>query len=94
MKRHLGIVAAVLVIGAVASSAALANSFAVSIGGPGFGVGYSTGGYGFAYAPPPVAVAPAPYYAPPYPYYVAPRVVYAPYGRYYHGPYWRGYWRR
>lgn len=94
MKRHLGKLAVALVIGAAASGAALANSVAISVGGPGFAVGYSTGGYGYAYAAPPVAVAPAPYYAAPYPYYVAPRVVYAPYGRYYYGPHWHGYWHR
>jgi len=49
MKRHLGMLAAVLVIGAAASTTAGArDSFAISIGVPGLGVGYSTAGYGYA----------------------------------------------
>jgi hypothetical protein len=93
MKRHLAMLAAVLVVGAtVATTAVARDSFAISIGAPGFGVGYANGGYGYAYvAPPVVASPPAAYYGAPYPY-AYPRVVYGP--RYY-GPYWRyRYWHR
>jgi hypothetical protein len=103
MRRHVAVLAALFVVGAtVATAASARDSFAVSIGVPGFGVGYSTRGYGYAYAappvayPPPVAYSPPVAYAAPYPYYgPAPVVVYAgPYGRYYH-PYWRArYWHR
>lgn len=97
MRRHVAVLAALFFVGAtVATAASARDSFAVSIGVPGFGVGYSTGGYGYAYAAPPVVYSPPVAYAAPYPYYgPAVSVVYGrPYVRYYH-PYWRGrYWRR
>ena len=92
MKRHLALLAAVFVVGiAAATTAAAHDSFAISIGGPGFGVGYANGGYGYAYAAPPVVAAPPPvYYGAPYPYYYPGRVAYG-----YYGPYWRHrYWHR
>jgi len=101
MKR---IVTSLAAAGVVASAmlfapGALANSVAVSIGAPGFAVGYSNhGGYIAAYAPPPVYYAPPayypysdPYYAPAPVYYGAP-VVYGGvtyYGGYH--PWHRGY---
>ena len=92
MKRVLTAVAALTVLGTAAfATSASANSLAVSIGGPGFAVGYSNhGGYVAAYAPPPVYYAPPAYYAP-YPYgYYAPAVVY---GRAaYHRPWPRAYY--
>jgi hypothetical protein len=91
MKRHLAMLAAVLVIGVATSGTAAAhNAFAISIGVPGFGVGYSSAGLGYAYAAPAVVAAPpAVYYPAPYAYsYYYPRpVVYRPYGRY-------RYWHR
>jgi len=89
MKRYLTSLA---VIGALAgtavfASSAMANSFAVSIGTPGFAVGYSNyGGYVSAYAPP-VYYAPTPYYAPTY---YGPPVVYGYYG---YRPYYHHYYR-
>ncbi len=94
MKHRIALLAALFVVGVAAAGAASAHdSFAISIGAPGFGVGYSTRGYGFAYAAPPVVYSPPAVYAP-YPYY-APAVVYGgPYVSYYH-PYWRHrYWHR
>lgn len=97
MKRHLAMLAAVFVVGATAATVASArDSFAVSIGIPGFGFGYSAPGYGYGYvAPPVVAAPPVAYYGAPY-YYPGPVVAYrGPYVRYYGGPYWRArYWRR
>lgn len=90
MKRTLNILAAALVVGVAATgSAAAHDSFAISIGAPGFGVGYATGGYGYAYAAPPVSYYGAPYYP-------APVVYGGPFVRYYRGgPYWGyRYWRR
>ena len=95
MKRNLALLAAVLIVGVAASgSAAARDTFAVSIGVPGVAVGYSTPGYGYAVAVPPVVAAPpAVYYGAPYPSYYPGRVVYAGYG--YYGPYGRyRYWRR
>jgi hypothetical protein len=76
----------------VASTASARDYFSVSIGAPGFGVGYSNYGRSYVYAAPPVV------YAPPVAYYgapvVYPRVIYArPYV--YHRPYWRAHygWR-
>jgi hypothetical protein len=72
--------AAVFAVGVVvAPGASAGGNVAVSIGLPGFSVGYSNHGYGF------IAAAPVPYYAAPYyapvaPYVPAP-VVYAPYYR-------------
>jgi len=93
--------AAALAIGSatVATTASARDNFAVSIGVPGFGVGYSNyGPYGrsYVYAAPPVVYAPpvAYYGAPYYSGYYGPRVVYArPYV--YHRPYWRAHygWR-
>jgi len=95
MKRYLTSVAVVAALAgtAVFASSAMANSFAVSIGTPGFAVGYSNyGGYVSAYAPPPVYYAPTPYYGPAYygsTYYGPPVAFsyyggYRPYHHYYH----------
>jgi hypothetical protein len=95
LRRYLTALAAVLALGAAAAFAptAVANSYSVAIGGPGFAVGYSNhGGYGYVYSPPPAYYpgyyAPAPYYSP---YYYGPTVVYGgyyrPYG--YHRHYYR-----
>lgn len=94
MNRRLATLAAtaVLVAGAaIAPSASAGGNVAVSIGVPGFSVGYSNHGYGY------FAAAPAPYYAAPY-YapapvvtYAAP-VVYAPYYPYYRAPVRVGYY--
>ena len=85
LTTHLSAVAVVAVLGAAVAfaPAAAANSYAVSIGTPGFAFGYSNhGGYVSAYAPPPVYYAPAPYYEP---YYYGPPVVYGGYyGGYHH----------
>jgi hypothetical protein len=81
MKRFVAAVAVIVALGGAAAyaSSASANYFAVSIGGPGFAVGYSNhGGYVAAFAPAPVYYAPAPAYYRPYPYaYYASPVVYA-----------------
>jgi hypothetical protein len=81
----------------LASTASARDFFSVSIGAPGFAVGYSNyGHYGrsYVYAAPPVFYAPpVAYYAEPsyyagYPVVYGPRVIYArPYV--YHRPYWR-----
>jgi hypothetical protein len=96
MKRRIAMLAAVFVVGVGAATAASArDSFAISIGAPGFGIGYSSRGYGFAYAAPPVVYSPPAVYAP-YPYsYYAPAAVYGgPYVSYYR-PYARyRYWHR
>jgi hypothetical protein len=94
LSAHLSAVAAVAVLGSVVAfaPAAAANSYAVSIGAPGFAVGFSNhGGYVSAYAPPPVYYAPAPVYYEPYSY--GPTVVYGNYnyGPYYHPRYHRYY---
>jgi len=89
LTAHLSAVATIAVLGGALAfaPAAAANSYAVSIGAPGFAVGFSNhDGYVSAYAPPPVYYAPAPYYEP---YYYAPPVVY---GGYY-GPYYHRYHR-
>ena len=83
---------------AVAPAASANNSWSVSIGAPGFAVGYSNyGHYGrsYVYAAPPVVYGPpVAYYGDPYAGYPAvygPRVVYArPYV--YHRPYWRAHY--
>lgn len=89
MKRHLAMLAAVFVVGVTAATTVAArDSFAISIGAPGFGVGYANGGVGVAVvAPPIVAAPPAVYYGPPY-VYPGP-VVYGPRFVGYYGPYWR-----
>jgi hypothetical protein len=106
MKLRLATIAAAaaLAIGSatLATTASARDRFSVSIGAPGFAVGYSNyGHYGrsYVYAAPPVVYAPpvayygAPYYSG-YPVVYGPRVVYArPY--IYHRPYWRAHygWR-
>ncbi len=82
----------------LASTASARDFFSVSIGAPGFAVGYSNYGRSYVYAAPPVVYAPpVAYYGAPvaYPPVVyGPRVVYAsPYV--YHRPYWRAHygWR-
>jgi hypothetical protein len=73
---------------AVAPGASAGGNVAVSIGLPGFAIGYSNHGYGF------VAAAPAPYYAAPY-YAAAPVVTYAtpvvPYAPVVYAPFYRPY---
>ena len=99
-RRMIALSAAALLVGGVAAtSTASANSnFAVSIGLPGFGVGYSNSGFGFvAAAPRPFA---APFFAPPFVTYVPPVAVlpapapwYRPYARsYYRAPVRIGYY--
>jgi hypothetical protein len=99
MKQRIAKLAAVVLLvggAALAPSAFARDSFAVSIGVPGFGFGYSNRGYGYAYvAPPAVYPAPAPYYGPTYypaPAYYAPPVVYS-YGSYYRPWYRHRYYR-
>ncbi len=100
MKLRLATITAAAVLAlagtTLASTASARDLFSVSIGAPGFAVGYSNYGYGrsYVYAAPPVV------YAPPVAYYGAPvvygPVVYGPrvvYARPYHRPYWRPYWR-
>ena len=106
MKHRIATIAAaglILAGGAtVASTASARDSFSVSIGVPGFAIGYGNRGY---YAPPvvyapPVAYAPSPYYygAPAVygaPVVYGPRVVYSrPYYRPYYRPYHARYWYR
>ncbi len=96
MKHRIATIAAatLLLAGGVtmASSASAHGSVSVSIGLPGFAVGYAPG----YYAPPPVAYAPpVSYYGAPVVYAAAP-VVYGPrvvYGHPYYRPYYRGYYR-
>jgi hypothetical protein len=97
MKLRLATVAVAAALGlasaTVATTASARDQFSVSIGAPGFAVGYSNYGYygrPYAYAAPPVVYYGAPYYSG----YYGPRVVYArPYV--YHRPYWRAHygWR-
>jgi hypothetical protein len=98
MKHRIATIAAaglLLAGGAtIASTASARDSFSVSIGVPGFAVGYANRGY---YAPP-VVYAPPVSYAPYYygapvvyggPVVYGPRVVYSrPYYRQYHARYW------
>jgi hypothetical protein len=100
MKHRLATIAATAALAlagtTLASTASARDQFSVSIGAPGFAVGYSNyGHYGrsYVYAAPPVVYGPPvayygdPYYAG-YPAVYGPRVVYArPYV--YHRPYWR-----
>ena len=68
MKHRLATIAAataLVLAGTTLASTASANSVSVSVGVPGFAVGYSNHG-GYAYVGPPVA------YAPPVAYYGAP----------------------
>jgi hypothetical protein len=100
MKHRIATIAAASLLLAggatIASTASARDAFSVSIGLPGFAVGYGNRGY---YAPPPVVYAPvvyAPevaYYDDPVVYAAAP-VVYGPrivYGRPYYRPYYRPY---
>jgi hypothetical protein len=85
----------------VASTASARDIFNVSIGLPGFAVGYANRGY---YAPSPVVYAPPVAYAPEVAYYDAPVVyatapiVYGPriaYGRPFYRPFYHArYWHR
>jgi hypothetical protein len=102
MKHRIATIAAAALLLAggatVASTASARDAFNISIGLPGFAVGYANRGY---YAPPPVVYAPevAYYDAPEVAYYDAPvvyaaPVVYGPrivYGRPYYRPYYRPY---
>lgn len=106
MNRRIVVLAAAASLFAAASIPSIASahgSVAVSIGLPGFAVGYSNRGYGFAAAPaywgptvyaPPVAYAPPVYAAPYYAAYAGPyvRSYYRPYAGYY-APYARPYYR-
>src|SRR5471030_1643139 len=85
----------------LATTASARDAFNVSIGLPGFAVGYGNRGY-YAPAPvvyaPPVAYAPSPYYYDAPLVYAAPPVVYGSsfvYGRPYYRPYYHArYWHR
>jgi hypothetical protein len=103
MKHRLATIAAAGALAlagtTLASTASARDFFSVSIGAPGFAVGYSNYGRSYVYAPPPLVYAPpvayygAPVVYPPVVYY-GPRVVYGrPYV--YHRPYWRAHygWR-
>ena len=99
-RRMITLAAATLLVGGVAatSTVSASSNFAVSIGLPGFGVGYSSNGFGFvAAAPRPFA---APFYAPRVVTFVPPVAVlpaptpwYRPYARYYRAPVRIGYYR-
>jgi len=88
MKHRIAMLAAAafLIGGAtIASTASARDSFSIAIGAPGFGLGYSNRGYGFAYVAPPAYYG---YGAPAYSYYPAPAyygppVVYGPTVAYY-----------
>jgi len=94
MRRLLTSIAAVAVLAgaaAFAPSALARDSFAISIGAPGFAVGYANhGGYVGAYVPPPAYYAPPPVYYTPAPVYYGPPV----YGAYYYGRPWRHHYYR
>jgi hypothetical protein len=97
MNRRIATLAAAAAFAAglaIAPSAFAGGNVAVSIGLPGFSVGYSNHGYGY------IAATPAPYYGTPYytaPYYAAPYyapapvVTYAPYAPVAYAPYYRPY---
>ena len=102
MKHRLATIAAAGALAlagtTLASTASARDFFSVSIGAPGFAVGYSNYGRSYVYAAPPVVYAPpVAYYGAPVvypPVIYGPRVVYArPYV--YHRPYWRAHygWR-
>src|SRR5947209_893035 len=81
MKKRLAALAAagLLVAGAgFATTASARDAFSISIGGPGYAVGYSNVGYGGAYYAPPVVTYPAPVYSYGPSYYPAPVVVTPP----------------
>jgi hypothetical protein len=87
MNRRIATLAAAAIFAAgvaIAPSASAGGNVAVSIGLPGFSVGYSNHGYGY------IAATPAPYYAAPY-YAPAPVVTYAPYSPVVYAPYYRPY---
>lgn len=91
MKHRLATIAAAAALALVgttlASTASARENFSVSIGVPGFAIGY---GRPYVYAAPPVVYAPpVRYYGAPYgPVVYGPRVVYGrPY--YHYRPYWR-----
>jgi hypothetical protein len=89
MNRRIATLAAAAVLAAgvaIAPAASAGSNVAVSIGVPGFAVGYSNHGYGY------FAAAPTPYYAAPY-YAPAPVVTYAPYAPVVYAPYYRPYAR-
>jgi hypothetical protein len=100
MKHRIAIIAAAgLLLAGGATIASARDAFSVSIGVPGFALGYGSPGY---YAPP-VVYAPPVAYAPEVAYYGAPvyaagPVVYGPrfvYGRPYYRPYYHArYWHR
>ena len=106
MKHRIATIAAaglLLAGGAtIASTASARDSFSVSIGVPGFAVGYGNRGYYGGYYAPPAVYAPPVAYAPYYdaPVYGAPvvygrPVVYSrPYYRPYYRPYRAHYWYR
>lgn len=87
MKHRIAAIAAaglLLAGGAtIATTASARDAFSVSIGLPGFAVGYGNRGY---YAPPPVYYAPPVAYAPEPYYYGAPVAEYAPEPYYYGAP--------
>jgi hypothetical protein len=105
MKHRIATIAAAALLLAggatVASTASARDAFSVSIGVPGFAVGYANRGY---YAAAPVLYAPPLAYAPDVAYYGAPvvyaaaPVVYGPrivYGRTYYRPYFHArHWHR
>jgi hypothetical protein len=91
MNRRIATLAAAATLAAgvaIAPSASAGGNVAVSIGLPGFSVGYSNHGYGY------IAAAPAPYYTAPY-YAPGPVVTYAapvvPYAPVAYAPYYRRY---
>jgi hypothetical protein len=71
MKHRIAMLAAALLIGGatIASTASARDSFSIAIGAPGFGLGYSNHGYGYAYVAPPAYYG---YGAPAYSYYPGP----------------------
>jgi hypothetical protein len=105
MKHRIATITAAVVLFAggatIATTASARDAFSVSIGLPGFAVGYGDRGY---FAPPPVVYAPPVAYAPEVAYYAAPVVygsapiVYGPriaYGRPFYRPFYHArYWHR
>jgi hypothetical protein len=97
MRRALTSLAAVALVGGAAlfAPAALADSWGIAIGTPGFAAGFGNrGGYiaGYGYVSPPVYYGPTYYYAPPRVYYYGPPVVYGYYRPWRHHYYYR-HWR-
>ena len=91
-RRMITLAAAALLVGGVAatSTASANGNFAVSIGLPGFGVGYSSNSFGFVAAAPRPLVAP--FYAPPVVTYVPPVAVWSAPAPWYR-PYAHAYYR-